>query len=71
MSRQQSRDDGKASAATVWGAATNNNILISVKSLLCGIEFCDTPSFGHKTDGQTLSLGSYPSSSEYDITKNH
>jgi hypothetical protein len=44
--------------------------LISVNSSLCGIYFCDTPSFRRKTDGQTLSLGSYPSSSEYDITKN-
>jgi hypothetical protein len=51
------------------GAATNNNILISVNSSLCGIYFCDTPSFRRKTDGPTLSPGSYPSSSEYDITK--
>jgi hypothetical protein len=42
---------------------------ISVNSSLCGIHFCDTSRYKHKTDGQILSLDSCPSSSEYDIAK--
>jgi hypothetical protein len=44
--------------------------LISVNSLLFGIYFCDTSRNRHKTDGQILSLGNCPSSSEYDIARN-
>jgi hypothetical protein len=44
--------------------------LVSINSLLCGIYFCDTSRNRHKTDGQILSLGICPSSSEYDIAKN-
>jgi hypothetical protein len=44
--------------------------LTSVNFLLCGIYFCDTSRNRHKTDSQILSLGNYPSSSEYDIAKN-
>jgi hypothetical protein len=43
---------------------------MSVNSSLCGIYFCDTSSHRHKTDGQILSLDSFPSSSEYNIARN-
>jgi hypothetical protein len=43
--------------------------LLSLNSSFCGIYFCDTSSHRRKTDGQTHFLDSYPSSSEYDITK--
>jgi hypothetical protein len=33
------------------------------------VQFCDTSSHRHKTDGQILSPDSCPSSSEYDIAK--
>jgi hypothetical protein len=56
-------------AAGLGGAATNNNISISINSSLCGIYVCDTSSHRRKTNGQILSLRSCPSSSEYDIAK--
>jgi hypothetical protein len=50
------------------GAATNNNIFISINSSFCGIYVCDTSSHRRKTNGHVLSLGSCPSN-EYDIAK--
>jgi hypothetical protein len=42
--------------------------LISLNSSICGIYFCDTSSHRRKTDDQTLSLDSCPSS-DSDIAK--